>query len=239
MKKIIALILGIVCLFSVSACSSDKAAEKETVPQKAKTLPAAEVDPNSRYGADLNVNVKTIDNYLDCENTVYRDVRLLFDPGEYESIGGEADLSVAIKGFKVVPFPYIAPLSIVPIKNLYDGDCLFDVEYTGLSEIKSVKPNYEESMLVLEDMFPKDKNIVITCGGGGYSAMIKALLIKLGWDESRLYNIGGMWDYEGKNGVEVIVYPEDANDDPTFATWRVDYTYFDFNKMHPLKNESN
>ena len=42
------------------------------------------------------------------------------------------------------------------------------------------------------------------CGGGGYAGMTKALLINLGWDEKKLYNIGGNWAYQGKHGYELI-----------------------------------
>ena len=33
--------------------------------------------------------------------------------------------------------------------------------------------------------------------------MMKNMLVKLGWDESKIYDVGGYWFYEGKNNVEV------------------------------------
>ena len=47
------------------------------------------------------------------------------------------------------------------------------------------------------------------CGGGGYAGMTKALLIFLGWDPEKLYNIGGNWEYTGDNALELIVYSEE------------------------------
>ena len=41
------------------------------------------------------------------------------------------------------------------------------------------------------------------CGGGGYAGITKALLVALGWDENKIYNVGGYWYYEGENNVEV------------------------------------
>ena len=69
-------------------------------------------------------------------------------------------------------------------------------------------------------------------GGGGYAGMTKTLLMYLGWDENLLYNIGANWEYTGDNSLELIVYPEDANDDNINATWRADYAYIDFSRLH-------
>ena len=93
-------------------------------------------------------------------------------------------------------------------------------------------------MLCLEELFPKDKNIFLICGGGGYAGMMKNLLIKLGWDESKLYNVGGAWAYKGSNRFEIITYSEDAKDDNVMATWRADYAFIDFEKLHPLGDSS-
>ena len=56
---------------------------------------------------------------------------------------------------------------------------------------------------MLEGLFPKDKVIFLMCGGGGYSGMMKKMLVALGWDESKIYDVGGYWFYEGENMVEV------------------------------------
>ena len=44
--------------------------------------------------------------------------------------------------------------------------------------------------------------------------MTRALLIELGWDAEKLYNIGGSWEYKGEHKFEIISYPEDANEEP-------------------------
>ena len=196
-------------------------------------LPPPQEDAGSQFGVDININMDTIDDYLGREDVAYRDVRMLFDPADYGAIGGEADLSRTIQGFRVVRYPYLATLAALPVSGAYQGDTLFSVEWNDDGTIASVRENYQESMLVLEDLFPRDKAIFLMCGGGGYAGMMKALLLELGWEETLLYNIGGNWTYTGENSVELIVYPEDAEEDNIYATWRADYAYIDFSLLHP------
>ena len=164
-------------------------------------LPKPEVTSGIRgeFGIDKNINEETIDKYLGRNDSVYRDMRMLKDPGNYEAIGGDSYLSGFIKGFEVVPFPYIVNVSNLPseVGNTYTGDTLFTLE-DG-----SYKANYEESMEILEYLFPKDKNIFLICGGGGYAGMMKSLLISLGWNSNKIYNVGGFWYYNGNNKIDV------------------------------------
>ena len=224
MKRIIPIIL--IALMLLCACGT---AVPDNTPQP---LPAPEVDTESQFGVDKNINMTTIDSYLGREDVAYRDVRMLFDPADYASIGGDADLSKTITGFKVVPYPYIGTLGSLPVANAYEGDTLFTVEWNPDGTIASVTENYKESMMILQELFPKDTAIFLMCGGGGYAGMTKTLLIYLGWDENLLYNIGGNWEYTGDNALELIVYPEDAGDDNINATWRADYAYIDFSRLH-------
>ena len=225
MKKLIPLILILLVLL----CACGTAVEPENT---AEPLPAPEVDADSQFGVDKNINMSTIDSYLGRDDVIYRDVRMLFDPADYASIGGDADLSKTITGFKVVPYPYLATLGSLPVANAYEGDTLFTVEWNADGTIASVSENYKESVMILEELFPKDTAIFLMCGGGGYAGMTKTLLLYLGWDESLLYNIGANWEYTGDNALELIVYPEDANDENIYATWRADYAYIDFSRLH-------
>ena len=164
-------------------------------------LPAPALSEGQRgeLGIDKNINESNIDNYLGRSDAVYRDMRLLVDPGDYEAIGGDSYLSGFVRGFEVVPLPYLVNVSGLPeaVGETYTGKTLFtekDGKYSA---------NYEESLSVLEALFPRDKVIFLMCGGGGYAGMTKALLVSQGWDESKIYNVGGYWYYEGKNNVEV------------------------------------
>ena len=83
-------------------------------------------------------------------------------------------------------------------------------------------------MDILEYYFPKDKNIFIMCGGGGYAGMMKTLLVDLGWDENKIYNIGGYWYYEGKNNVKV---KEKVDGKTKYNFWKVNYHNIDFDSL--------
>ena len=194
-------------------------------------LPPAEPDPDSDFGVDANVNMDTIDDYLGIPGVAYRDMRLLKDPADYASIGGESVLSLAIEGFKVVPYPYIGTLQELPVEGAYEGNRLFDVEWDEAGEVVSATPRYEQSLLILQDLFPQEAPVVLCCGGGGYASMMKKLLVYLGWDESMLYNAGGVWDYTGYRAIELAHAGEDGNTQYFF--WRADVAPIDFSLLTP------
>lgn len=164
-------------------------------------LPVPEITSGLRgeFGIDKNINEETIDKYLRRSDSVYRDMRMLKDPGNYEAIGGDSYLSGFIKGFEVVPYPYLVNVTGLPseVGDTYTGDTLFTFE-DGV-----YKANYEESLEILEYLFPRDKYIFLICGGGGYAGMTKSLLVNLGWDSNKIYNVGGFWYYNGNNRVDV------------------------------------
>ena len=76
-------------------------------------------------------------------------------------------------------------------------------------------------MAVLEALFPKDKNIFLMCGGGGYAGMMKNMLVALGWDASKIYNVGGYWYYDGANNIEVK--RTDADGKTVYDFYKVPY----------------
>lgn len=198
----------------------------------AAELPPAEPNPHNVFGIDLHVNTNTVDDYLGREDTVYIDLRMVSDPAEYEAIGGESDLDRAIAGFRCVPYPFLATLQDLPVPGAYHGRSLYTVLWNEDGTPASVTPNYAESEQVIDDLFPKDKNIFLCCGGGGYSGMMRAVLISLGRNPDRIYNVGAVWAYEGKNIVDLVERPQ--NGEPFVATWRIDYAFIDFSMMHPL-----
>ncbi len=196
-------------------------------------LPKPEVAGGLRgeMGINKNVNEATIDKYLGRTDAVYRDMRMLIDEADYEKIGGDAYLSGFVKGFEVVPFPKIVNVTGLPeaVGETYQGPTLFtekDGKYT---------PNYAESMEILEYYFPKDKKIFLMCGGGGYAGMMKKMLVELGWDAEKIYNVGGYWYYDGENKVEV---KRVADGKVSYDFWKVPYheIYFEgLNKLEKFK----
>ena len=191
-------------------------------------LPLPELSDGQRgeLGIDKNVNEATIDDYLGRSDAVYRDLRMLEDPGDYEAIGGDSYLSGFVDGFEVVPFPYIVNVIGLPeaVGDTYTGETLFRQHSDG-----SYTANYEESMDVLEALFPKDKVIFLMCGGGGYSGMMKNMLVALGWDGSKIYDVGGYWFYEGENNVEVKRVLDDGT--VVYDFYKVPYHEIDFDDL--------
>lgn len=222
-KKVILIILSIIILVVLIS------GLLFFINDKQNKLPKPEVTSGVRgeFGIDKNVNEETIDNYLGRSDSVYRDMRMLKDPGNYEAIGGDSYLSGFVKGFEVVPFPYIVNVSGLPdeVGETYTGKTLF-TEKNG-----NYTPNYEESMDVLEYLFPKNKNIFLMCGGGGYAGMMKNMLIELGWDENKIYNVGGYWYYKGENNVLV---KRTINNEVTYDFWKIPYHDIDFSMLHEV-----
>ena len=198
---------------------------------KLPTLPKPEVTGGERgiLGIDKNINEETIDKYLNRSDSVYRDMRMLKDPGNYEAIGGDSYLSGFVKGFEVVPYPLLTEVKGLPevVGDSYKGKTLFTQNEDG-----TYKANYEESMAYLEYYFPKDKYIFLMCGGGGYAGMTKNLLVSLGWDENKIYDVGGFWYYKGNNKVEV---KREVNGSFVYDFYKVTYHDIDFSKLTEVK----
>jgi len=198
---------------------------------KLATLPTPEITDGVRgttFGIDKNINEETIDNYLNRSDSVYYDMRMLVDEADYESIGGDSYLSGIVKGFEVIPLPYVVNVTGLPeaVGETYSGETLFTLTDDG-----EYIANYEESMEFLEYYFPKDKNIFLMCGGGGYAGMMKTMLIDLGWDENKIYNVGGYWYYEGENN---LVIKETSDDKVTYDFWKLTYHDIDFSIMNKV-----
>lgn len=222
---IISLLLLTVCICACDTMDND-------VPLL-PPLPVAQDDNEHMFGVDKNINMETIDDYLGRDDVAYLDVRMLYDPARYEEIGGDPNLSRTIRGFRIIPYPYIATLTELPVAGAYSGPCLYDVTWGDDSRVLSVVANYKESDIILSELFPQDKSIFLMCGGGGYSSLMKSLLVFLGWDESKIYITGANWGYSGENSVELVIYPEDAREREIIATWRTDYVYIDFFRLTP------
>ena len=194
-----------------------------------KALPSPTLEDGirgSQFGIDKNINEATIDNYLNRKDSVYIDCRMLKDEANYEAIGGDSYLSGYVKGFEIVPYPYICNVVGLPeaVGNSYTGTTLFTIKEDG-----TYIENYEESQSILESLFPKDKYIFLMCGGGGYAGMMKNLLIARGYDQEKIYNVGGFWFYEGKNAIST------KKDDGTYDFSGIKYHEINFRALSPVE----
>ena len=218
MKKILIIIMMILLTFG---CTNN---ELEKLP-----LPQVTEGMRGELGIDKNINETTIDNYLNRTDSVYYDMRMLKDEAKYENIGGDSYLSGFVNGFEIVSFPYLSNVVGLPeeVGAPYQGKTLFTQDDKG-----EYTANYEESLDILTALFPKDKNIFLMCGGGGYAGMTKNMLVKLGWDENKIYNVGGYWYYKGNNNIQVkrIIKEESFYD-----FYKIPYHNIDFDVLHEVK----
>lgn len=222
--KYIKLLLICLLIISIQGCSTNLTVD---------SLPLPEVSEGIRgeLGIDKNINEETIDNYLNRDDAVYRDMRMLIDPANYEAIGGNSITDGIIKGFEIVPYPYLCNVVGLPneVGNSYTGKTLFTKTEKGYEE------NYDESLLLLENLFPKDKIIFLMCGGGGYAGMTKELLVNYGWDQNKIYNVGGYWYYEGNNKVEI---EKENNGEVYYDMKEIIYHNIDFDKLNAKEGYS-
>lgn len=223
-KNFFTISLVIILCLGVCACSSKNELEALPIPEITEGI------RGEQFGVDKNINEKTIDKYLNRSDSVYRDMRMLKDPGNYEAIGGDSYLSGFIKGFEIVPYPFLVNVTGLPeeVGDTYTGSTLFTLNDKG-----EYIANYEESLEILEYFFPKDKNIFLMCGGAGYAGMTKTMLVELGWNENKIYNVGGFWYYEGTNTVNVKRINSD--DSVSYDFWKVIYHDIDFDNLHEVK----
>ena len=231
MKKVLIISITAIISIIVGLTAGYFIFKEDTTNNVEEALPKPEISDGIRgeqFGIDKNINESTIDEYLGRSDSVYRDMRMLKDPGNYEAIGGDSYLSGFVQGFEVVPLPYLTNVTGLPeeVGETYTGETLFTQDESG-----NYVANYEESMEILEAIFPKDKNIFLMCGGGGYAGMTKTMLVALGWDENKIYNVGAYWSYNGNNKVEVKK-TIDGEDYYNFSI--VPYYNIDFTTLHEV-----
>ena len=226
MKRISVIVCVLFCLMLfLSACdNNDSNSQAQLV-----ALPPPEPD-GGPFGVDVNINMTTIDDYLNRPDVAYIDVRMLYDPADFEAIGGVSSLTRTLPGYRIVPFPFLASVGPLPVDGAYDGDTLFYVEWGENREILVIRPNFAESEIIFNQIFPKDRTIFLMCGGAGYTSLMRALLFHFGYDESKIYHTGGNWHYEGNMGLDLTISSSDRN----IATWRANYALIDFDHLTRL-----
>jgi len=200
-------------------------------------LPAQELSEGLRwvYGIDKNINEKTIDNYLHRSDAVYRDVRMLEDSASWENKWWTRNLEWFVEWFEVVPYAFLTqfPQEYIDQKasenvfGLYTWKTLF-----SLDENWWYVANYEESMEILEFLFPKDKYIFLMCGAGGYANFTKKMLVALWRDESKIYNVWWYRNYEWNRGISTV---NNNGDSVTYDFWKVPYHEINFDSLTEIK----
>lgn len=83
---------------------------------------------------------------------------------------------------------------------------------------KNFVARYNESVAEIEKVFPRDKVIFTMCQSGGRVANLVKLLVQLGYDANKVYNVGGINDAKDVEGINVVT------EGPASITY--DYTKF-------------
>jgi rhodanese-related sulfurtransferase len=181
MKKLIILFLVLCCCACSAPVDPVETKEPEPTPEVVINLPTKEIAESTKM-SESPITPKNLDMYMFRDDCVYLDTRY---PYQFYQEG-------AIAGFLNLPFyEYIADFNkdanalytITKIKN-EDGSTI----YPG--DPDSFIANYEESEDLIYDLNPKEKNILVIATAGVESCYFLNLLIQLGYDPARLYNVG-------------------------------------------------
>ena len=142
--------------------------------------------PDSFAAACSSIGSDNLVQYLGRSDVKYIDLR------------NYSDYSMKhFRNFEVVPF----------FGLIWDQDAGTDPTKTQLfgGDVKNPVPQYEESVELLNELFPKDETLFIVCQSGGRVAMLMDILNANGYDMSKVYNIGGMANYTGAEYRDYLV----------------------------------
>jgi len=222
MKKTI---ITITCFLLLIGCAkkideNDDTNNNEVINEIAE-LPAKEY-PNSVLMSESPITPLNLDNYLFREDCIYIDLR---DPNQFYAEG-------AVAGFINIPFyGYIANFN-------FDENALYTMtkrvngeETILLGAVGSFSANYVESDMLIKDLFPQNKNIIVISTAGVEASYFISLLIQLGYDGSKLYNVGSfsngtpsMPAYRTYEGAKHLIEPFPLYDTEHIYKWSIEMT---------------
>lgn len=187
MKKIL---LGLLSMLLISGCSNSS--------NKYQNVPSKD-NPSSTVAYESSVTTRNIDNYLFRDDSIYVDLR------PYSWIAKDGHIA----GFAFYPF-YDFIASNTSTDTLYSFKKITkpDGSIILLGDEGSFSANYVESEMLLNRYFPKDKNIFAISQSGLESIYFLNLLKQLGYDASKLYNIGGFMISPGFEVPAYNTYPD-------------------------------
>ena len=185
MKKVLLFLV----FFLLVGCS--KTPDYSIIPEKK--------DPKSVAIIDSGVTTKNINNYLFREDTIYVDLR----PYSWILRDGH------IAGFGFYPF-YDLIAHRQEEDRLFSMDVVYNEDGSKIlgGAVGSFSANYEESAMVINKLFPKDKYIFAISQSGLECCYFLNLLIQLDYDPAKLYNVGG---FSISTGFENTAYIDIEN----------------------------
>lgn len=179
MKKI----MYILITFLLLGCSNNAVSNNSSNTHQINGIPVKN-DINGTNIEASSVNTQNIDDYLFRNDVIYVDLR------HYSWVVKDGHIA----GFSLYPFyELIATKEGTSNNGIPTDNRLFKMKNESglLGEVGNFVPNYVESELVLNELFPKDKYIFAISQSGQESRYLLNLLLQYNYDASKLYNIGG------------------------------------------------
>jgi rhodanese-related sulfurtransferase len=194
--------LMLVCfVLSLVACTAPSTPQPKTLPEKAADAVSLSASP---------IKPSNLDEYLLLAGTRYIDVR---DPNQFLSEGHVA-------GFINVPFYGLLvktesdDFGLFMMTKVVNDQGHVIANYGGVG---SFIPRYAESVAIIKYLFPMDMALLVISTAGVESQYLLNLLIQLGYDGTRLYNVGNFSNslgsltaYRLRSDVRYLVEGHDA-----------------------------
>ena len=185
MKKVLSIILFFIVFISGCSCKNDES-DVLTIPSK-------------KFAEDTStittpINAANLDKYLFREDVQYVDLR------NVEDIIADG----YIAGFQFIPFHTVIasfsdPETLYNMKDAKDSDG----NWTYAGQIGGFYQQYQESAQVIRSLFDKNKYIFFVSQAGSEGSYMINLLIQLGYDGNKLYNVCGVIGTEGAYSYSV------------------------------------
>lgn len=197
MKKLLVVLLAVLMLAGCTQeCPECAACEVcEECPPAAKTvadLPAP-VDTNKKYkDKDGNEFACELNNYsVDCSSITAENLK--------DYLGIEGIVYIDARNYKDFATKHLRNFECIPFFGLvYDKEANGSAEKPQLfsGDTKAPTATYEESVELLKALVPQDKTVFLMCQTGGRIKLFMEILDANGYDMSKIYNVGGMAQYE-------------------------------------------
>lgn len=179
MKKILICLLLFVFCTTMCSCNNE---EQNFV----SIPPKNDSDGTSIFASSVNTN--NLDQYMFRTDVQYVDLR---------------NPDMILREGYIAGFQFISFYSI--IASFTSNDVLYKMEHVYTDESNRIPagqvggfvPLYKESEKIIKSLFSIDKYIFLVSQGGSESSYMINLLVQLGYDAEKLYNVGGVMNSEG------------------------------------------
>ena len=183
MKKLSLIAMLAVLTLGVVACKPATSSSETPAPSTSQPTTSA---PATSAPVSSEPEVATLPAPWADGETEYKTSSVALVPGEGQK---------AVKDFFTVP-----GIRFIDMRDHSEGYGIGHIQrFESISHFKLVAPlfnadftpKYEESVDILNGLFPKDQTYFLMCQSGGRVASTIKILIKNGYDASKLYNVGG------------------------------------------------